>query len=467
MPTVSFSGIASGIDGDSIIQALLDARRLASIPIENKVTRNDTESTALEEFNTKLLTLDDMLKEFTTLAGGAVSKIATSSDEDTVTAVASGNAVSATVELEVLNLAKTASISFNDRFSDLDAPVAPGLTGPTDIEITLGTGDSQETVQVTIDQNTTLSQLVLDINDQSPSRLQASVINTGSLSSPEYAFILQGLQTGEENGTMSVNIPPELSGLGVFQSSNVSQAEDAVIDMAGIGQVRRASNLVNDLVPGLSIELKRDNVGPVTISVANDADKTGGKISEFVEAFNDVVRYSNENDLIERVENEDDATNVYGSLARTRVDDRAIDAIKTALSSASFSGESEIKIFADLGIKTERDGTLSFDQETFNNAVSKDSGAVGDILNSFADSVSTSSGIISEYTKFQGTIDRAIDTNNDENTSLNEKLARLERSLETQKETMEKIFANLESTTARLQSSGEALSGILAGLQNG
>ncbi len=466
MPTVSFSGIASGIDGDSIIQALLDARRLASIPIENKVSRNDTESTALEEFNTKLLTLDDMLKDFTTLAGGAVSKTATSSDEDTVSAVASGNAVAATVEMEVLNLAKTASISFDDRFSDLDTPIAPGLSGPTDIEITIGSGDTEETLQVTIDETTTLTQLALQINDKAPTRLQASVINTGSVSAPEYAFVLQGLQTGVENGLLSVNVPPELTGLGVFQSSNVSQAEDAIVDLAGIGQVTRSSNRISDLIPGLSIELKRDNVGPVSISVANDAEKTGAKIAEFVEAFNDVVRYSNENDTVERVENEEQATNIFGSLARTRVDDRAIDAIKTALSSASFAGESEIKIFADLGIKTERDGTLSFDQDVFNTAVGKNSAAVEDILHSFADAVSTSSGIISEYTRFQGTIDQALDANTEENKRLNESLARLERNLETQKATMEKIFANLESTTARLQSSGEALSGLLAGLSN-
>ena len=92
MPDIKFSGLASGIDGEAIIQATIEARRLAAIPLENKVTQNESESTALEEFNTRLLSIRDSVKEFLTLAGGAVSRTASSSNEDSVVGIASSNA---------------------------------------------------------------------------------------------------------------------------------------------------------------------------------------------------------------------------------------------------------------------------------------------------------------------------------------------------------------------------------------
>lgn len=465
MPTVSFSGIASGIDGDSIIKALLDARRLAAVPLEQKIEHNNKETEALEELNTKLLSLTSSLKEFLTLAGGAVSKSATSSNEDAVAAAASSGAVNGSTTFTVEQLARPAMVTFGDRYTSLDAPVAPSIAATGSISFTIGTGGSAKTISVPIGASTTVGGLVDAINDALPGEIQASAINTGTETSPQYAVVVQGLQSGLDKGTLAVSVSPEVSGAGAFQTPVVTQAQNAILNITGIGQISRSSNQVGDLIPGLSLSLKQANTGPVTVTVQQDTDASAKKVSGIVDAINDVIRFSQQNGKVERVEGEKNVTNVFGTLARTRIDDRVIESIRGALSSSrSNVVGSKVQIFADLGVTTERDGTLKFDEAAFRDALTKEPIASQRLLESFADTTGSINGVIQQYTKFKGLIDTAIDSNTEETESLNERIARLDRNLEQQRASLQRVFSNLESTTSRLQSGGQALSGLIAGL---
>ncbi|HQH29016.1 MAG TPA: flagellar filament capping protein FliD, partial [Oligoflexia bacterium] len=375
------------------------ARRTASVPLENRLENNKEESDALEEFNTKLLTLNDKVKDFLTLAGNAVKKSASSSNDDAVHAVAGANALNSSTTLEVLSLARTATISFADHFSALDQPVFAGLAAPAAISLTVGSGAAAKTLDIEVDASTTLAQLVQKINQAGSGQVFASAINTQTGASPQYILALSGLAAGTENGSLSVNVPPEVQALGLFQNSTVSQAQDAVLNVAGIGQVRRPGNQINDLIPGVTLDLKQESTGPVTVSISSDAEKTAGKVQELVDAVNDLIRYSRENSIIKRVEDEDTVTNVYGTLARTRVDDQAIESIKTALAGAiSTVTGSAVRSFADLGVTTQRDGTLSFNKDVFVGAVANNSAAAEDILQQFSDKLGTANGVIAQYT---------------------------------------------------------------------
>lgn len=465
MPVVQFSGLASGIDGQAITEALIDAQRLASAPLENKVTANEEETTALEEFNTLLLTLDSQVADFLTFRGGAVDKNARSTNEDAVSAVASSDAAAATTTINVLNLARSATVSFDDRFTSVDQPIAPGLTGPGSISINVGSGDELTTVDVPITSTTTLSGLVQAITDALPGKAQASFVNAGTETNPEYALLIQGVESGVELGTMSVSVSGNVAAEGILQGQNVLQAEDAVVEVSGIGQVRRAKNQINNLIPGVSLDLKQAGTGPTTISVSSDATKTAEKVANMVEAFNAIVEFSEENDRIERVESENGVTNVFGDLARTRVDDQAIDSLRRALSSSISSvPDSIVRTMADLGITTERDGKLKFDESTFLEAVGKDPQSSEQLLQGFADRIGSAEGTIAQYTRFNGLIDTAKNSNKNENDSINKRLERLEQNLERQRESLNLLYSRLESRVSDLNSQGEALNNILAGL---
>ena len=89
MSTITFSGLASGIDSESLIKATSEASRVAKVtPKEEKVTQMESENSTLEELKTMLNDLKDIVDGFSSLNGGAVAKSASSSDETVVAATA-------------------------------------------------------------------------------------------------------------------------------------------------------------------------------------------------------------------------------------------------------------------------------------------------------------------------------------------------------------------------------------------
>lgn len=463
MPTITFSGLASGIDADAVIKAMTDTRRLAAVPLENQVAANEAENTALEEFNTKLLSLSESLKGFLTLAGGAVSKQGSSSNADAAGVVAGNGASVGTTTIEVTNLAKAATFSFNDRFTDAEAPLAPSLSGTANIDITIGTGDGAETFNIELDNTTTLTQLVTKINEKVAGKAQASILNLGTADAPQYALVINGLESGTEKGTLQVTVAPEISG-SVFGTSTLSQAENAVFTIAGLGEVTRSKNKVADLIPGVTLDLKQANVGPVTLSVTQDAEATATNFEKIITAFNELVDYSTKNNTVEREEGKNGATNKYAALAKTDVDDRALDEIRNIISGTISNIPSDtVNTMSDLGLAVQRDGKYAFKRETFIAGVEKSPKSAEALLSQVADRLGTTDGTIAQFTRFQGQIDLASKANDDENANVNEKLTRLELSITSQTELLRRLFTNLETKVGALNSQSSALAGIIAG----
>jgi len=466
MPAVSFSGLASGIDGDAVIQALIDARRVQQLPFQNRIAQNLNENEALDELNTKLLSLRSAISEFRNITGSALSKVATSSNPDALAVSATSAAQATSTQITVNQLAKAATFSFTDRFTELDTPIAPGLSGPTTMELTVGVGDEARVVSVEVDAETTLGDLVTEFNEQADNRYTANVVNTGTEEAPQYALVFNSLESGTERGMLQVVASPELQAQGFFTATNVEQAVDAEIEVAGLGTITRSSNQIDGLVPGVSITLKEAGTGPVTITVTNDAGRTAEKVEAFLEALNDVISFSRAEGKIQRVEEEGQVKNIYGSLARTRVDDQVLTSLRTAMSTADSGREdAAIKIFAGSGGTIEKiDGTYSVDIEKFEEAVGTDPQAVEDLLGNFAEQMTATNGVLDVYTRFEGTIDNAQQANERSNEAFQDRIDRIERSIESQEALLRKVFANLEETVGRLNSGAGALQSLVTGL---
>src|SRR5262249_6960148 len=144
--------------------------------------------------------------------------------------------------------------------------------------------------------------------------------------------------------------------------------------------------------------------------------------------------------------------NVFGTLSNTRVDENALQTIRDAIAATVYSSGSSVKILPDLGITTERDGTLAFDTNKFNSAVSAEPNSVNSVLANFADRVSTTGGTIDVIVRFNGLLDTTITGNKNQIDDLNRRISDAEESILKQEERMRQQFANLESTISHLQS---------------
>lgn len=458
MPIAQFSGLASGIDSQSLIDALIAAKQQKNDIRKKNITDIEAESEALVEFKTKLQGFSDLLEKFRTINGGGIAKKGASIDPSIATAAASSTAVNASYSLTVTSVADSANGSFDQSYSD-STSILSAAGG--DITVTVGTGADQVVITKAVGPTTTLNDFVNDFNGDSTAigRVVASAVNIGTSGSPDYRVVFTSLESGTSKGTLALG-----STTAELTTSTIDQASDAEFSIGGISSsITRSSNTISDVITGVTFSIV--DTGNTTISVTNDSDKTSSQIEELVDSYNEIITYLAENNQVERVRNGNNFENIFGTLAKVRTDDDFLSTFRSTLSGTSAASGTSVRIFAELGIVTNRfDGSLIFDAEDFKTAVAADPIGATELLNNFADSMGGFSGKIYEYTKTGGFIDISIDSNNGEIESLSESIAQLDRQTDKMKERLTRTFSNLESVTARLQSSQQQLTGILASL---
>jgi flagellar hook-associated protein 2 len=195
-------------------------------------------------------------------------------------------------------------------------------------------------------------------------------------------------------------------------------------------------------------------------------------VQKFVDAWNDIVEYIKDNNLVTRDETDSqNPTNVFGVLAKTSIDDDALSAMRSTLSTTKYTSGSRVRILADLGIQTQQDGTLKFkidgasSEVTFKEALAEEPNSVNELLKSFADTMSKTGGTIGLYTGFGRGFSLTINNNEEQITELNRRISDIEGRIAKTEQSMRSRFASLESNIGRLQQQQSALNSALGGLR--
>jgi len=472
MALINFSGIASGIDSNSLIKALLDQQRSARVnPLKFKIqTATDTNS-SFDKLSSLITTLSSSLEKFRTLNGGAIAKKVSSSDEATVTATATGSASNGSYSITVGQLAKNATLSLKSSatYSSTSAALGSVNNGTSDADrtasFTIGQGASAETVDIVITDSTTIDDFVSQFNSSTTNAV-ASAVNVGTSSAPDYRVVITGSNQGLDNGQILVSTGSELSGNNIFNNNLISQATNAEFTISGIGDgggaatITRSSNSISDVIPGLTFNLNSTNVTPVSVSISDDSSQTSQNLQGFVSAYNDLIKYISEQDAITSEQKGDSVTNIFGPLANTSLDENVISVLRGAFTSASTSGR-EVNTLADLGITTDRDGTLKFDSNVLTAALANDSDGVRLITQNLGDALGGIGGSLAQFTQFGGLIDSAQNSNKNQITDLNSRISTIEQALSRQEQTLTSQYARLESLIGQLNSTQSTLAQLL------
>ncbi len=492
MPTINFAGIASGIDSNSLIDAISKSTRAARVtPNETKATELTETNSVFEDLKTKLLKLQDLTYNFSTLGGGILSKLATSSDETTLTASASSSATNGSYEVTVSSKAKNHTYSFDQAFAGTSDSFGTftGSSPNDDLTFVIGEGSFEKTITLTLDSGATLSSVVAAFNakvdELAPGYATASVINVGTSAVPSYRMVVNTNNQGTEKGSItSVTTGGNL--LVSTASSSESVATNAIFEMTGVtGTITRSSNAISDVIAGLTFNIQSSS-GTATITVEDDVAKTQATIQEFVDTYNEIVLFINENNEIRREEDGEDVQNIFSPLSKSRTDDNFLTTFRNAMSLSRNQNVTNnvniaVNTLADLGFQTNRDGTIEFItddiiQPSFKKAMAADSSLVNSILTRLGDLVGTTAGIpsllngggvIAQYVRANGLIDTSVTGNKTLITNLNDRIAQAEALIARQEEQLRARFARLESLTGKLQGQQQALTSALAGLGGG
>ncbi len=371
---LNFTGLATGIDTAKLIEGLtkLNQRRIDALTAQKSAIT--TKQTAFATLQGKLFDLQFKTNALARSAGSAFDgRKATTSDATAVTAVAGTAAVPGNYTLTVTALAQAAQVA-SDGFSDPNAAIKEGT-------LTLQVGSGAATT-VTIDGRNNTLQGLADAVNAAGGDARASVVNDGSAT--PYRLLLTSNKTGAANGITVTNNLTAGSGAAINPTSKTVQAAtDAQVTIgsgAGALTVSSATNQINKLIPGVSLNLLRaDPAKPVTLTVANDTDSTVKAVQEFVDTYNGI------RDLLAQQTRYDPASKDAGVLLGNRDAAALGDGLTAALSATVPGLNPAANRLSAVGIAFTDKGKLTFDSAKLTATLNGQGGATpADVKKLFA-----------------------------------------------------------------------------------
>lgn len=285
------------------------------------------------------------------------------------------------------------------------------FAAPTDVfQYEFGPAGDTTVVTLNVDADTTLSELVDLINDDTDNPgITASIIDDGSATNP-YKLLLQADDTGEDNRITVTNQLPDLTFTEEQGAGGASLNSQVTIE--GISY-QRQSNSVSDVITGVTLDLVGAGTAKMTVSTNDTAVKE--LISSFVEAYNGAVQQ------IQQEIGYDEEEAKFGPLARTTIRDLPYDLQSIMTRTIKADPDGNVTSMFDLGMEFNRDGTITLDSEVLDAAIAsypdgveafflgdddEEITGLGDLVNDFLRTVTGTSGQIeAEKTAAQERID--------------------------------------------------------------
>jgi flagellar hook-associated protein 2 len=365
----------------------------------------------------------------------------------------------------VHNLAKVHKLT-SEAFTETEA------VGGGTIQLRLGDAAA---VDISVSGTDTIADVAQSIND-ADAGVNAAVVFDGT----NYFLTLTGKETGAANlidltVTDDDGDSTDLSGLSrlVYEVSgdtknlnNTRTAEDSMITVDGVSNISRDTNVIDDVIQGITITLESapatDNEAVLTVS--RDTSAIVSKINSFVSAYNGAL------DLFETYQNYDSDAGTAGVL----LGDATTNHIRTSLENLitdAVSGVESLSRLENLGITLNSEVRLEVDSSTLNNMLDDH---FDDVLQFFTQSTEGSEGFaVRMVDAMDAILDSrsgllAVKTDGIQNSidDIEDQVERMEMRNSIWETRIRAQFNALELLLAEYQTTGDYLSQQIVGLQN-
>ena len=348
--TSYISGLSSGIDWSSIVSQLIAVDQKSVTLVSNQQSNYQAKLQAWQSFNTQLLTLKtaaDGLKDpdnfnvFKTVMSTSNSSVKAG---DLLSASADTSASPDSYTIKVVNLATAEKLS-SGTFADATSALGSSYAG--DITINDKT--------LTVDATDSLTDVAVNINKLNAG-VTASVLN---FSTTDHRLIITSTTTGAEGISIEAYDPFGWKDVG----HTIVDGQDATVKIDGV-TVTKSSNNIDDVIPGVTLNLLNADNGSTTINlnVTRDTDTIKKNIQSFVTDYNNVMSYINKQFSY------DTTTKTTGGIL---FGDGTLLSVKSDLTSAItqpiWGVNSQFSILGLAGINLDDKGQLSIDDTTLTN----------------------------------------------------------------------------------------------------
>jgi flagellar hook-associated protein 2 len=276
-PLQSFGGIASGLDTASIITQLMAVERAPQTRLAQKQQVEEARTQALRDVSTRVSNLSTAIAALGDLAAWGDVQSVESSDPSRLGVARTAGAAPGAYQIEVSQLARA------NRWDQAAGPAA--AAGDDVIHITIGSGPSATTTDVSIAAGDSLATIAGKINGTSGAPVYASVV--------EGKLVLANKSTGTEKAITAVTT----NGASGLSFGEAQTARDAQFKIDG-AEYTRGGNVVTDVpaLSGVTLTLKGliapEDAATVTVGTpAPDTAKIQAKIQEFVTQYNSTVEF--------------------------------------------------------------------------------------------------------------------------------------------------------------------------------
>ncbi len=441
--TISIGGLISGLDTNSIIDQLVALERRPIELLSQQVSTTQATRSSLDVLQGKFLALKNAVDGFKT-TGGVLVRKAASSATSVLDAAAGSGAERGSATITVTQLARGSVAGATVGRTTASDTVA---AGDGTFRFQVGSGDVQ-TVQVSA--TTTLQELANEINATN-SGVRATAINVGTSSSPDYRLQLQTTTTGSASTLTIVQDDTQLA----IQTAQTGQ--DAQFTVSGFStSFTRESNSFADVLPGVTITLK--SLGTSTLTVDDDVDAITDKVKGIVAAYNDIQTYVAGESTIEAGQDEEELAT--GALANNSTVRQLVGRLQELFSAPAAGATTQYVNLSSLGLATQKDGTILFNEGTFKAALADDATAVAELFagNGTATGVANDlSSLIAQATGPNGAFANQTSALDQQIRTLQDSIEQGERNVDATALSLRQQFANLEQLVSSLQNQGNYL----------
>ena len=318
---------------------------------------------ALDGLHSKLSTFQTMLKDLNKASSLQAQK-GTLSQDGFMTATSNGTASSGQYNIFVEQLAQAHQVGLA---LDSEDTLLPS-------EGTLSLLIKDKTLDIDLADlpaNATVKDLVAHINNaEGNPGVKATLVRTDG----KVNLVLTSAETGAENA-ISLNYSGDggnVLGAALANQSDITKAQDAKLQMGGDNPLTivSASNKIENVIDGLTLELtkaQKPGEAPLQLVVGQDKEAVTGSLKQFVDSYNSLM-----GEMSKLTSNNPKSP---GALAS----DSGIRSLKSLLANGVRDLPNGLTLGA-LGIKTDKDGKLSFNETDFNKALEKDPELLGKAL---------------------------------------------------------------------------------------
>ena len=425
-------GFGSGLDVKQLVTDLSNASREPKIARLTELTQaNQTRISALAQARSDLDGFANSLGQM--VSDGTLRSTPTVSDESVLSATSraglSADSFAATV---VVNQLARAQTNYSAVVADRTAAVGAGT-------MTLTVGGTPRTI--TIDAtNNSLDGLAGAINASGAGVTASIIADEGG-----HRLIVKG-PTGEVGAftlTADAGADPGLSAFATGGGMTVGQtAANAEFTIDGVA-FSRASNIIDDVVPGMSLTLKKAVPGQsVDIGASRPLEMIKQTVGDFVSVYNQLKK----------------SLTSAASLPGATMSLREIERELSGLVNKVLSSHGTINKLSDIGISTTKDGVLTVDNAKLDAVLASDAGAVEALFNPRRDATHTETSdpgiafaldaIRDKAVGVNGAIDRATKSLDAKKENLADQLEKIEIREEAYRKRLEKQYGSLEAKLA-------------------